>query len=1296
MFVNELNFLSLKALDNYYNQVNKLMAMKRILSLIIVPAIILGVVSCSKVDELDDRLSNLEDRMDVIEDLCSNLNENISSLQIIVEALQENDFITSVSPIVENGETIGYLITFAKNGTITIYNGKDGVDGIDGYIPQIGVKQDTDGIYYWTIDDEWLLDDSGNKIKAQGNDGKDGIIPQFKIEDGRWFISVDNGKTWSDIGQATGDSFFKDIEVTDSAVIFTLANGEEFIIERAATLSIKFEVDDLVVMDVNSTRSVRYTIESESDEIDVEVISSSDIKAKVTRSGLLTGTVDITTGQTIDEYSKVVVFVSDGTQVKMRTIHFEKAGLEIIDSSIKEISNEGGTVDLEFMTNIECHAEIPEEASSWISLTVTKSMERQSISLQITPNLGEDRQATVIIAAESSDLSLIYTIKQSADPSIQIQSEREALIAFYKATNGDNWIRKDNWCSDRPLNEWYGIYTNDKGYVKEIILPANRMSGKLPDEIGVFTELERLDLGISVSSEDPNNNAVSGQIPVSIGNLVKLRSLILSCNDFAGSIPEEIGNLVKLQELRLDHNRLSGNIPECIGNLCDLYNLDLGVNELSGNIPASIGNLTNLTNLTLFYNQLSGEIPSEIGNLVQLQSLILLNNNLTGNIPEGIGNLVELRTVSLQSNQLSGEIPYSIGNLTKLERLSLSSNALSGEIPESIGNMESLRSFDIGNYSVGAGGGTVIPGQPTGNMNQISGEIPESFYNLKNLDDFGAIFNCLSGELSDKLWSMPSLRCLALSGNKFTGTISPAISNAKNLYQLWLENNLISGPIPEEICNLPNLEELLIGNSTSKIDGTSINEYNRFEGNIPENIGNLSKLRQLSLANCGLTGNIPESICKLADLEFFNVGNVTSGKVFNDITGVIPEEIGNLKQLQSFSVMENNMTGNVPVAFANMQNLTSLMLCGNRLSGTIPKELLQCANWNTWNPDVWILPQQVGYVLYLDQYVSSDFSHDGEIMELQRASKGNGIDVVLLGDGFVDTDMTDGDYEQVMETAVKHLFSVEPMSSLRDYFNVFAVKAVSKNEGIVSGGETVFGSKYGDGTLISGDDAKCMEYASKIEGIDLGETLIVVILNDTKYAGTAYMYDNNLGIAYCPIVDGLESEGFAEIIHHEAIGHGFAKLADEYFYEYMGTIPQDLVVTYSEQKENGWWANADFTNDPAAVSWNSFISDGRYSAEGLSVYEGAFTYPKGAFRPTEYSIMNENVGGFNVPSRNAIYKRAVELAGEEYRYEQFLEYDEINRRNEAITASRSKAAIRSKEKFIPLHPPVVKEYKEKF
>lgn len=1278
---------------------------------------LLGGIGCSKINELDDRVTDIEARVDFLEEICAKLNTDISSIQTILDALQDNDFITSVSPITENGETVGYTISFAKNGSITIYNGADGhdgEDGKDGHTPVIGIKKESDGNYYWTIDGEWLLDGDGNKIRANGIDGndgadgsdgeagvdgdtgQDGVTPQIKIENGRWMISIDNGKTWSDVGQATGDagdSFFKNVEVTDTDVVFTLANGEEFVVKRCAPLSIIFESDDLVVMDVNSTRSIRYTIESKSEDIEVEVISSSDIKAKVTKMDMLTGSIDITTGHAIDEYSKAIVFVSDGSQVIMRTIRFEKTGLEVVDSSIKEVSNEGGTVDLEFMTNVECYAEIESDAATWISLLPTKALERQVISLRIAPNAGEDREATVVVNSEQSGLFLVFTIKQSSDPAVQIQSEREALISFYKATRGDNWLRKDNWCTDKPLDEWYGIYTNDKGFVTQIILQANRMSGNMPDDIGVFSELEMLDLGISASSEDPNNNALSGQIPASIGKLVKLHTLILSCNDFSGFIPEEIGNLEELQTLRLDHNRLTGNIPESICDLLSLTILDLGVNELSGSIPNSIGKLTNLTDLTLFYNQFSGEIPSEICNLTQLQNLLLMENKLTGQIPEEIGNLVELGTLWLQSNQLSGEIPYSIGNLTKLEQLNLSSNMLSGSIPESIGNMTALRSFDIGNYSIGAGGGTVIPGQPTGKpMNQISGEIPESFYSLKNLGDFGAIFNCLSGELSDRFWSMPSLRSLALSGNKLSGTISPSIANAKELVQLWLENNLLTGTIPDEICTLPNLEELLIGNATSYIDGSDINEYNHFEGGIPENIDNIIKLRQIQLANCGLSGSIPESICNLSNLEVFSLNNASSGKVFNNITGELPDKIGNLRKLQSFGVADNNMTGAVSAEFANMPNLTSLMLCGNRFSGTIPNELLQCPNWNTWSPDVFILPQQEGYVLYLDQYVSTDFSQDGEVIELQRASKGNGVDVVLLGDGFVDTDMINGDYEQAVETAARHLFSVEPMTSLKDYFNVYAVKAVSKNEGIVSGGETVFSSKYGGGTLISGNDDKCMEYASKVDGIDLSETLIIVIMNDTKYAGTAYMYDNNLGIAYCPIVGGIDNEGFAEIVHHEAIGHGFAKLADEYSYDYMGEIPQDLVATYSAQKANGWWANADFTSDPAAVSWSSFIADGRYSVEGLAVYEGAFTYPEGAYRPTEYSIMNENVGGFNVPSRNAIYKRTMELAGTEYNYEKFLEFDESNRQPEIITASRSKADVRARQKFVPLHPPVVKEF----
>ena len=237
----------------------------------------------AELDELDQRVTKLEE-------LCKEMNTNITSLQTIVSVLQSNDYITGIVEIKKNGEVIGYTITFGKHDPITIYHGQDGKDGQDGAngsssTPVIGVAQDTDGVYYWTLNGEWLLDDNGNKLPVSGTngkdgqngsngqdgadgkdgqdgtdgkdgqdgvDGKDGVTPQLKIEDGYWYISYDNGATWTQLGKATGedgkdgangadgkdgqdgsngkdgqdgDSMFQSVTQDDNYVYFTLADG---------------------------------------------------------------------------------------------------------------------------------------------------------------------------------------------------------------------------------------------------------------------------------------------------------------------------------------------------------------------------------------------------------------------------------------------------------------------------------------------------------------------------------------------------------------------------------------------------------------------------------------------------------------------------------------------------------------------------------------------------------------------------------------------------------------------------------------------------------------------------------------------------------------------------------------------------------------------------------------------------------------------------------------------------------------------------------------------------------------
>lgn len=220
--------------------------------------------SCSKFDDSDiwETLNNHENRITAIEELCKQINTNIKSLQVIIDALDNKDYITNVSPVQKDNEIIGYTITFAYSDTITIYNGEDGQDGEAGNVPLIGVMKDTDGVYYWTIDGEWLLDGKGNKIKALGSDGSDGtngvdgVTPRLKIESGYWYVSYDEGRTWDEIGKAIDDSsdpddmgcIFTSVTQDEEYVYFNLADGDVISFPKKYNISNPYiEFDDVAV-----------------------------------------------------------------------------------------------------------------------------------------------------------------------------------------------------------------------------------------------------------------------------------------------------------------------------------------------------------------------------------------------------------------------------------------------------------------------------------------------------------------------------------------------------------------------------------------------------------------------------------------------------------------------------------------------------------------------------------------------------------------------------------------------------------------------------------------------------------------------------------------------------------------------------------------------------------------------------------------------------------------------------------------------------------------------------------------
>lgn len=267
--------------------------------------ILLGIslfVGCENIyrDELAQihkELNGINARLNAF---CDETNTNIAALQTMIAALQAMDYVTGIVPIIENGKEVGYQITFDKSGKVTIYHGNDGVngaDGKDGYTPQIGVMLHTDGLYYWTLDGEWLTDESGNMIKAVGVDGedgangangKDGVTPKLKVENGHWYISYDNGLTWEDepLGKATGDqgpqgdSLFNDIDCSNKDfILITLSNGQTI---KLPIWNAKDDIDDIISTPQSVTYIPKYSdgrirVKDDIIELDFQILPISSI-----------------------------------------------------------------------------------------------------------------------------------------------------------------------------------------------------------------------------------------------------------------------------------------------------------------------------------------------------------------------------------------------------------------------------------------------------------------------------------------------------------------------------------------------------------------------------------------------------------------------------------------------------------------------------------------------------------------------------------------------------------------------------------------------------------------------------------------------------------------------------------------------------------------------------------------------------------------------------------------------------------------------------------------------------------
>lgn len=420
---------------------------------------------------------------DQLQARCDQFNEDILTLKSLVEALQSRDAVTRVETLMLEGKEAGYTLYFEQHAPVNIYHGKDGqngqdgqdgqdgMDGQDGNSPLIGVRQDTDGKYYWTLNGEWLTGEAGEKIKAEGSDGapgqdgqdgtdgqpgadgQDAITPQLKIEeDGYWYISYNSGSDWTRLGKATGengqdgqdgadgrdgDSFFKEVTEDEDYVYLTLLSDESTIaVPKRKPLSVAFsETEDIRVLS-GRTYPIQYTISGATEKTVIKALAQDGFRVVVKPTDHATGTIEVTAPATILT-SEVLVFVTDGAErTIMRSINFVEGVINITNRSYT-VGYTGGRVEVELSTNIDYTVEIPEADQSWVSLAQNVGrvvMRDETIVFDVQQNNSTQLRYTVIklvdkLGVTSETIQITQRGGSSQDVEVSTPGTLEQLIS---------------------------------------------------------------------------------------------------------------------------------------------------------------------------------------------------------------------------------------------------------------------------------------------------------------------------------------------------------------------------------------------------------------------------------------------------------------------------------------------------------------------------------------------------------------------------------------------------------------------------------------------------------------------------------------------------------------------------------------------------------------------------------------------------------------------------------------------------------------------------------------------------
>ncbi|XP_031395213.1 probable LRR receptor-like serine/threonine-protein kinase At3g47570 isoform X2 [Punica granatum] len=525
--------------------------------------------------------------------------------------------------------------------------------------------------------------------------------------------------------------------------------------------------------------------------------------------------------------------------------------------------------------------------------------------------------------------------------SLTNETDYQALLAFKGQITSDPSDALSSWNVSIHFCSWTGVTCGKKHQrVTQLRLPSLRLVGPLSPHIWNLTFLRVLNLqanhlhGLLPQEIDLRGlylygNNFSGQIPVELGSLMKLKVLVLSSNSLSGEITSVLGNLSALTHLSLGDNHIQGSIPPQLGHLSNLEKLFLYGNNISGRIPTSLYNISSILEFSLASNNLSGSLPSDlflafpkliglylggnkfsgmlpstIANASQAIEIDFSQNALVGLIPVGLGGLKNVQLLNFEKNNLGSEegddlsFLTSLINCTKLQRLSIGENRLKGILPNSIANFSStLMAFVL-------------------RQNFISGTIPSGIGNLVNLQLLSLIENMLTGGIPSSIVKLSNMQGLYLYENNLTGVIPSSLGNMTLLSGLELDNNVLEGTIPASLGNCTHLDELYL-------------DRNLLVGAVPQEVFGLSSLTALSLPGNYLSGPIPSQVGELVNLQILDVSD-------NDMSGEIPPTLGDCQVLEYLYLGVNQFNGTIPPSTSNLRGLKFLNLSRNNFSGQIP------------------------------------------------------------------------------------------------------------------------------------------------------------------------------------------------------------------------------------------------------------------------------------------------------------------------------------------------------------------------